>query len=330
MSTNALRDLNGPAVPELEKKNENSSKGNFIKVTLENNSEILGKFQNLSSSSVTLQNGSGVESNGEIGNVEVEYVETENLVDLLLVDETVNVTLLARLDSKDWVSVCEALNNVRQLSFYHMEKLTDMLGDLVSKIVKSLKNPRSAVCKTAIMTAADIFKVYNDRIIEFLDPMLVQLLLKSSQDKRFVCDASETALIAMTTWISPSLLLSKLLPYLKNKNPRIRAKASMCFSRSVSQLGDEGIKRYGIDKLIQIAASQLSDQLPESREAARTLVMELQTFYERSQSSSSEDLSLDSESTSWEAFCQSELSPLSAQAILRVTSTAKEGSVLGC
>lgn len=65
---------------------------------------------------------------------------------------------------------------------------------------------------------------------------LVQLLLKSSQDKRFVCEAAEKALIAMTTWISPISLLPKLQPCLKNKNPRIRAKASMCFSRSVSRL----------------------------------------------------------------------------------------------
>lgn len=65
---------------------------------------------------------------------------------------------------------------------------------------------------------------------------LVQLLLKSSQDKRFVCEAAEKTLITMTTWISPSLLLPKLQPYLKHKNPRIRAKASMCFCRSVPRL----------------------------------------------------------------------------------------------
>lgn len=65
---------------------------------------------------------------------------------------------------------------------------------------------------------------------------LTQLLLKSSQDKRFVCEAAERALVAMTTWISPLLLLPKLQPYLKNRNPRIRAKAAMCFSRSVPRL----------------------------------------------------------------------------------------------
>lgn len=48
--------------------------------------------------------------------------------------------------------------------------------DVISLTVKSLKNPRSAVCKTAIMTAADLFKSYKDEIIDLLDPMVVFLL----------------------------------------------------------------------------------------------------------------------------------------------------------
>ena len=91
-----------------------------------------------------------------------------------------------------------------------------------------------------------------------------------------------------------------------------------------------GIKEYGMDKLIQIAATQLSDQLPESREAARNLALELQVFYEKSQASTSDkdegEHSTSPDAESWEAFCQSKLSVLSAQAILRVTSTTpKEG-----
>ncbi|RDX66627.1 hypothetical protein CR513_54586, partial [Mucuna pruriens] len=156
---------------------------------------------------------------------------------------------------------------------------------------------------------------------------LVQLLLKSSQDKRFVCEAAERALISMTTWISPISLLPKLQPYLKNKNPRIRAKASMCFSRSVPRLGAEGIKTYGIDKLIQVAASQLSDQLPESREAARALLLELQNVYEKFHDIMPATVNEHPEVGSWESFCQSKLSPLSAQAVLRVTSIAREGLV---
>jgi hypothetical protein len=154
--------------------------------------------------------------------------------------------------------------------------------------------------------------------------------------------------------------------------------------------------------LIQVAASQLSDQLPESREAARTLLLELQNVYEKfhdlipaatvsedpetktvsedpktetvSEDPKTETASEDTETKtvsedpktetasedpkteiasedtetktvsedlktetasedpetkteSWENFCHSKLSPLSAQAVLRVTSIAREGLV---
>lgn len=95
--------------------------------------------------------------------------------------------------------------------------------------------------------------------------------------------------------------------------------------------GVDGIEAFGIDKLIQIGASQLSDRLPESRDAARTLLLELQSVYEKSNvlkptAAVSEDPEL---GASWENFCQSKLSPLSAQAVLRVTNITPEGLVLG-
>lgn len=322
MSETALRDLN--TLPSSDRKNESSSKGSFAKPFVGSANE------NVDVSLVSTHvNGNQTGNTGpETANSEVEYIDSENLSDVEDIDTSLK-TLLAGLDSKDWVVVCEALNNVRRLSIFHKESMVDMLGDVIPLVVKSLKNPRSAVCKTAIMTAADIFSTYNDHMIDSLDPLLVQLLLKSSQDKRFVCEAAEKALVAMTTWVSPILLLPKLQPYLKNRNPRIRAKASMCFSRSVPQLGIEGIKEYGIDKLIQIAASQLSDQLPESREAARTLLLELQSVYEKSHDPAPATVSDSREIDSWENFCQSKLSPLSAQAVLRVTNIAREGLVIG-
>ncbi|XP_047310883.1 uncharacterized protein LOC124914388 [Impatiens glandulifera] len=269
----------------------------------------------------------GVNSVVEAGNSEVDYIESENLSDVENLEMSLK-TLMEGLGSKDWIVVCEALNDVRRLSIYHKETLAGMLQEVIPMIVKSLKNPRSAVCKTAVMTSADIFTVYNDQMIDELDPMLVQLLLKSSQDKKFVCEAAVRALIAMTTWVTPSLLLPKMQPYLKHKNPRIRAKASSCFSRSVPRLGMEGMKTFGIDKLVQIAASQLSDQLPESREAARTLLVELQLAYEKSYQPQVAESSENPEICSWELFCQSKLSPLNAQAVLRVTNVAREGIVV--
>ncbi|KAI4346996.1 hypothetical protein L6164_007850 [Bauhinia variegata] len=328
MSEKALRDLN--TIPGTERKIESSSKVGLIKPPVDNSEENIEDWQKKKNdASVVSPPGNDnqtVNSGVEIGNAEVEYIESENLNDLEDIDACIK-TLLAGHDTKDWVLVCDALNNVRRLSIFHKEAILDMLGDVIAFVTKSLKSPRSAVCKTAIMTSADIFSAYNDLIIDSLDPLLVQLLLKSSQDKRFVCEAAERALVAMTTWISPISLLPKLQPYLKNKNPRIRAKASMCFSRSVPRLGVEGIKEYGIDKLIQVGASQLSDQLPESREAARTLLLELQHVYEKFQDLMPATVSEHPEMGSWESFCQSKLSPLSAQAVLRVTGIAREGLV---
>ncbi|PSS30395.1 Crescerin-2 like [Actinidia chinensis var. chinensis] len=328
MSGKALKDLN--ALPASERKSESCSKGGFTKAHSEHGILEEKQKKNTASLPETPINGDeSVKTGLEVGNSEVEYIESENLNDVEDVDASLK-TLLAGLESKDWVLVCEALNDVRRLSIFHKETMLSMLENVIPLIVKSLKNPRSALCKTAIMTSADIFSAYSDHIIDSLDPLLVQLLLKSSQDKRFVCEAAEKALITMTAWVSPILLLPKLQPYLKHRHPRIRAKASMCFCRSVPRLGVEGIKAFGIDKLIQIAASQLSDQLPESREAARTLLLELQTVYEKchvlSQTAISEE---DSEFGSWEHFCQSKLSPLSAQAVLRVTNIAREGIALG-
>ncbi|XWS40759.1 hypothetical protein CRYUN_Cryun17cG0023200 [Craigia yunnanensis] len=325
MSGNALRDLN--TLSMTERKNDSSSKGNFTKPCNGNTIENIEEQQEKSPASVLINGGETVNAGVEVANSEVEYIESENLSDLEDVDTCLE-KLLPGLDSKDWVLVVETLNNVRRFSIFHREAMHSMLGDLIPLVVKSLKNPRSAVCKTAIMTSADMFSAYNDDLIDFLDPLLVQLLLKSSQDKRFVCEAAERALEVMTTSVSPMSLLPKLQPNLKNRNPRIRAKASMCYSRSVPRLGVEGIKEYGIDKLIQVAASQLSDQLPESREAARTLLLELQTVYEKSHDVST-TISEHPEMSSWENFCQSKLSPLSAQAVLRVTNIAREGLVIG-
>eukprot|EP01018_Ginkgo_biloba_P007287 Gb_22435 [translate_table: standard] len=327
MSGKALRDLN--VLPLLERKNGSSSKGNTGKPLVENNSENLN-MQNLHhlkqdpvSTKPSQEAGELVDTGPEAVCSEIEYRESENLSKLEDVDDQLN-TLLDRLDSKDWLVVCEALNHVRQLSIFHKEAMLQLLGNVVSLTVKSLKNPRSTVCKTAIMASSDLFKAYQDQMIEFVDPLLLQLLLKASQDKRFVCEAAERALIMMTTWLSPDLLLQKLQPYVKHRNPRIRAKASMCICRSVPRLGVDGIKEYGLDILIQIAASQLSDQLPEAREAARILSLELRAVYDKyvSDHQTTEASPPTSNDEAWENFCHMKLSPRSAQAVLRVTSAS--------
>ncbi|KAG6391817.1 hypothetical protein SASPL_149577 [Salvia splendens] len=359
MSEIAVRDNN---VPDSQRINGGFSNGKVVKAQVEGVSENSEEMQRKGMAAVVGTSAKIDEtenSEAVVTSIEVEYIESEDLKDVEDVDDCLKVmafsttlygqcqycvsvevkyrdALLSGLGSKDWVTVCDALNNVRRLSIFHKEAIVSMLEEVISLVVKSLKNPRSAVCKTAIMTASDLFKAYNDSIIDSLDPLLVQLLLKSSQDKKFVCEAAESALVALTSWVSPVLLLPKLQPYVTNRNPRIRAKASICISRSVPRLGMDGIQEFGIDKLIVIGASQLSDRLPESRDAARALLLELQSAYEKSQApeptavpeqpqvpkptAAPEQPAI----VSWEDFCQSKLSTLSAQAVLRVTNSARE------
>lgn len=267
-------------------------------------------------------------STPDLPSPEIEYILSQNLCPLENADACLT-TLLERLDSKDWLKTCEAINNMRQLTIFHTASLLPHLDNAVQLLVKAMKNPRSALCKTAIMASADLFKAYQDAMLTILEPLLLQLLLKASQDKRFVCEEAERSLVEMTAWLSPAPLMVQLRPYVTHRSPRVRAKAASCVCRSVSRLGPEGIKDYGFRPLIQIAASQLNDQLPEARESARKLVADLYAAYphrisgdEPSDTVSEQPDANQSEEHDWQQFCSTQLSSHVAQAVLRLTSSS--------
>lgn len=184
-------------------------------------------------------------------------------------------------------------------------------------LVKSMKNPRSALCKTAIMTASDIFSAFADNLLESntsdaFDQLLLQLLLKASQDKRFVCEEADRALNKMVESLTPPPLLNKLRGYVSHTNPRIRAKAAVSTSQCVSNMGLEGMKEFGLVPLVQMAANILNDRLPEAREAARRIVI---SIYEVSMEKEEE------KQESWMSFCQFNLSPINAQSMVKIVSS---------
>lgn len=65
---------------------------------------------------------------------------------------------------------------------------------------------------------------------------LLQLLLKASQDKKFVCEEAEKALKIMVDSIAPLPVLQKLRVYGTHANPRVRAKAAVSLSQCVSKM----------------------------------------------------------------------------------------------
>lgn len=65
---------------------------------------------------------------------------------------------------------------------------------------------------------------------------LLQLLLKASQDKRFVCEEADRALNIMVGSFTPLPLQQKLRAYVKHANLRVRAKAAVSISNCVSKM----------------------------------------------------------------------------------------------
>ena len=140
----------------------------------------------------------------------------------------------------------------------------------MSLTAKAMKNPRSAVCKSAVMASTDIFtslgntlplntsthkncafdqlvrpllatlKFYylcaNCMNVTCFLPQLLQLLLKASQDKRFVCEEADKSLSEMATFLSPLPLMKKLQLYVKHTNLKVRAKAAVSMAHCVAKM----------------------------------------------------------------------------------------------
>ncbi|KAF4355673.1 hypothetical protein F8388_013090, partial [Cannabis sativa] len=247
----------------------------------------------------------------------IEYIDSDSLEPIEDPQSKIQ-NLIEGLESKDWIQVCESLNNARRFALYHSDLLTPLLDKVMLVLVKAMKNPRSALCKTSIMASSDIFKAFNQKLLDpstsdAFDHLILQLLLKASQDKRFVCEEADKALKSMVGSLTPLPLLQRLRASVKHTNLRIRAKAAVAISNCVSKMGLEEMKEYGLVDLIQIAADLLNDRLPEAREAARSaLVSVYNAFIENEEEEKQE---------AWQNFCQSNLSPIHVQSVFKFTTS---------
>ncbi|XP_051127864.1 uncharacterized protein LOC127249202 [Andrographis paniculata] len=246
----------------------------------------------------------------------VDYVPSEKLE--AFQDPAAKIQdLVGGLESKDWLKVCESLNDVRRFAIHHSHLLLPILDKLLLVIVKGMKNPRSALCKTSIMAAADIFKAFGGKLLEStsdaFNQLLLQLLLKASQDKKFVCEEADRALSTMVNSIAPLSLLDKLSSYVSHSNLRVRAKAAISISNCVSKMDLKGMEEFGIAKLIKTASNLLNDKLPGAREAARGMVVSL---YEATTEG------VEDKQETWQGFCQANLAAIDAQAMVKLVQSS--------
>ncbi|KAL5541861.1 hypothetical protein UlMin_009571 [Ulmus minor] len=252
----------------------------------------------------------------EIADVVIDYVASENLKPIEDADSKIQ-SLVEGLDSKDWIKLCEALNNSRRLALHHSALLAPSLEKVMLVLVKAMKNPRSALIKTSIMASCDIFNAFGNNLLESttseaFDQLLLQLLLKASQDKKFVCEEADRALSSMVGSFPPLPLLRKLGAYVSHKNLRIRAKAAVSISNCVSKMGFDGMKDYGLVILVQMAVDLLNDRLPEAREAARSVLVSAYNAFTENE---------DEKQEAWQSFCQDNLPPIHVQSVVKFTST---------
>ncbi|CAN1298459.1 TOG array regulator of axonemal microtubules protein 1 [Linum perenne] len=225
--------------------------------------------------------------------------------------------MIEGLESKDWLKLCASLNMARRFAIFHSDLLLPNLEKTMTVLVKAMKNPRSALCKTSIMASSDIVSAYGDKLLDSttdaFDSLLLQLLLKSSQDKKFVCEEADRALNSMVRSITPLSLLQKLKIYGSHSNLRVRAKAAVYISSAVAKMGLEAMTEFGLVPLVKMGIALLSDKLPEAREAARKIVVSIYGAYTRDEEEEEKKQEV------WQNFCESNLTAVHAQSLIKIT-----------
>ncbi|KAK7244723.1 hypothetical protein RIF29_39549 [Crotalaria pallida] len=88
---------------------------------------------------------------------------------------------------------------------------------------------------------------------------LLQLLLKASQDKKFVSEEADRALGIIVGSMTHLPLLQKLMAYVSHKNLRVGAKAAVSLTNCVSKMGLEEMEEFGLGELIEVGCQKWDD-----------------------------------------------------------------------
>ena len=185
-------------------------------------------------------------------------------------------------------------------------------------VCKSLRSPRSSLCKTAIMCLNDLFTSLSDAMLPWLifdersgksihhhhksssssssraftaaaagggggggnqQSLLMTLLQKAAQDKRFVADEAQNSLKTMSHALSPLSLLRVLHPCVYSPNPRIRSVASIHMASTASRLSVKEIREFTMIQLVRDGGKLLTDKLPDARSSARKIVEQMYALF---------------------------------------------------
>ena len=121
--------------------------------------------------------------------------------------------------------------------------------------------------------------VYDDKGQTSKQSLLMSLLQKAAQDKKFVADEAQGTLRTMSQELSPLPLIKIIHPCLYNTNPRIRCVSTVHIATIASRLSADDIKSFGFTELVRCSGKLLTDKLPDTRAAARTLIEQMHALY---------------------------------------------------
>mmetsp|Transcript_16741 Transcript_16741/g.54734 ORF Transcript_16741/g.54734 Transcript_16741/m.54734 type:complete len:305 (-) Transcript_16741:91-1005(-) len=245
---------------------------------------------------------------------EVEYLTRDELppVDGSAEDVVASLSSSLRQPSSEWLSLCEALTQCRRLAAHRSPALLPALEEVMPLVCDCARSLRSAVCKTALMTAADLAYGYGAAVLPALEKGSLLLLLKqAAADKRFVQQAAKSALGELTAAIPSRQLLALLLAHTKEKNPKLRAAAATAMAETLERLVSTAdstteISKVEISAWLNLGASLLSDRQQPARQAARSIL------------SAVRQLPFNEGDDSWEKICGRVLDSTSLAAVLKL------------
>jgi hypothetical protein len=271
--------------------------------------------------------------------VDIEYLPAAQLAPVAGAAAAALAAALAGMAAPEWLVALEALTSLRRLVAHHAGDCRAALPQAVPLVVKSVRSLRSALCKTAIMTATDLCARYGDALLPLADAggaaapaasLLAQVLFKAaSNDKRFVIEEAQRALEALAEALPPAELLPLLVPYTEHKNPKVRGRAAGVAAAAAARLSPSQAAAHGLPQLLKAAGRLITDNTPEARDAAKRLAACVKAAMADAEVAAAMGVQVPAppapaegeepqrQATAWEHYCQTTLGASQAAAVLR-------------
>ncbi|XP_042562167.1 TOG array regulator of axonemal microtubules protein 1-like [Clupea harengus] len=142
------------------------------------------------------------------------------------------------LSEDDWEKKIEALTSIRSLSQHHAELLLPRLHDLCLAVTQEVKNLRSMVSRTAIVTLAHLYAHLGLGMDAEAEGTTRALLQKAGEASGFIRDDVELALGYMVVNVTPSRSMNALINTgVRHRNTAARKSTALHLGRLAEVMG---------------------------------------------------------------------------------------------